>query len=47
MFTPAFPRQALHAYKLAFDHPLSGEKMKFEIALPEDMRALIGGLTNS
>ena len=42
--TPPFPRQALHAYKLAFDHPLSGESMRFEIALPEDMRALIEGL---
>ena len=42
--TPPFPRQALHAYKLAFDHPLSGKSMNFEIALPEDMRALIEGL---
>ena len=42
---PAFPRQALHAYKLAFDHPDGGEKMNFEIALPEDMRALIDSLT--
>lgn len=40
MFTPAFPRQALHAYKLAFAHPLSGEAMAFEVDLP-------GGLTNS
>ena len=43
--SPAFPRQALHAYKLAFEHPVGGEKMNFEIALPEDMRALIDGLT--
>ncbi len=42
--TPAFPRQALHAYKLAFDHPQSGEAMRFEIALPDDMRTLIEGL---
>ncbi len=45
--TPPFARQALHAYRLAFDHPLSGDKMRFEIALPEDMQALIDGLTNS
>ena len=42
---PAFPRQALHAYKLAFDHPDGGKKMNFEIALPDDMRALIERLT--
>ena len=45
--SPAFARQALHAYKLAFTHPDSGEKMRFEIALPDDMRALIEGLTGS
>lgn len=43
--TPPFARQALHAYKLAFDHPDGGARMSFEIALPEDMRALIDGLT--
>ena len=42
---PAFARQALHAYKLAFNHPDDGAAMRFEIALPEDMRALIDGLT--
>ena len=42
---PAFPRQALHAYKLAFDHPDGAKKLSFEIALPEDMAALIDGLT--
>ena len=44
---PPFPRQALHAYKLAFIHPDSGRKMRFEIALPEDMQALIDSLTVS
>ena len=43
--TPPFPRQALHAYKLAFLHPDSGETMRFEVALPADMQALIDGLT--
>ena len=42
---PAFPRQALHAYKLAFDHPDGAKKMNFEIDLPDDMRGLIDGLT--
>ena len=45
--SPAFPRQALHAYKLAFEHPSDGKPMNFETALPEDMQALIEGLTRS
>ena len=36
----AFPRQALHAYKLEFIHPITEELMEFEIDLPEDMQAL-------
>lgn len=43
--TPAFPRQALHAHRLAFIHPISGAAMEFAAALPEDMQALIEGLT--
>lgn len=30
-------RQALHAYKIAFLHPLTNQKMLFEISLPNDM----------
>ena len=30
-------RQALHATRLAFDHPVTGEPMVFEAPLPEDM----------
>ncbi|MFT3856819.1 MAG: RluA family pseudouridine synthase [Aquabacterium sp.] len=30
-------RQALHAARLAFAHPISGETLVFEAALPEDM----------
>lgn len=38
---PALSRQALHARKLTFEHPLSGEQVTFEAPLPEDMvRAL-------
>ena len=34
-------RQALHALSLAFDHPVTGERMKFEAPFPEDFeRAL-------
>lgn len=35
------PRQALHAKSLGFIHPKSGEKMYFEVSLPEDMREVI------
>ncbi len=36
----AFPRQALHARLLGFRHPLSGEAMRFETALPDDLARL-------
>ncbi|MEM9363581.1 MAG: RluA family pseudouridine synthase [Bacteroidota bacterium] len=32
------PRQALHAKTLGFEHPTTGEFMKFDSELPEDMR---------
>ncbi|MYM54627.1 RluA family pseudouridine synthase [Thalassovita mangrovi] len=40
----AFPRQALHAAVLGFTHPVSGEVMRFEAPMPDDMQALIGAL---
>lgn len=36
----AIPRQALHAFELSFEHPVSREKMTFQAPLPEDMREL-------
>jgi len=39
-----FPRQALHAYRLALTHPASGERMTFESDLPEDMQCLLQAL---
>ncbi len=39
-----FPRQALHAYLLGFEHPVTGEEMTFESELPEDMQALADAL---
>jgi 23S rRNA pseudouridine1911/1915/1917 synthase len=30
-------RQALHAARIAFDHPASGERLTFEARLPDDM----------
>lgn len=40
----AFRRQALHAFRLGFEHPLSGEPMLFESPLPDDMRELLDAL---
>ncbi len=36
----AFPRQALHAFLLGFEHPETGEEMRFESPLPDDMAEL-------
>ena len=36
-----FPRQALHAQVLGFIHPVSGESLRFEADIPQDMTALI------
>ncbi|GFS04092.1 pseudouridine synthase [Elysia marginata] len=35
------PRQALHAKRLGFLHPITKEKMSFDSALPEDMEGVI------
>jgi 23S rRNA pseudouridine1911/1915/1917 synthase len=36
-----FPRQALHAASLGFNHPRTGRPIRFEAALPADMTALL------
>jgi 23S rRNA pseudouridine1911/1915/1917 synthase len=36
-----FPRQALHAATLAFDHPVSGKRLEFEAPLPGDLAELV------
>ncbi len=36
-----FPRQALHAFSLGFEHPVTGERMYFEAPLPSDFVELI------
>ncbi|MBT8119535.1 MAG: 23S rRNA pseudouridine(1911/1915/1917) synthase RluD [Gammaproteobacteria bacterium] len=36
-----FKRQALHAWRLSFAHPVTGEDVTFEAALPDDMQQLI------
>lgn len=35
------PRQALHARVLGFTHPKTGQHLRFEAALPEDMKTVI------
>ena len=40
----SFKRQALHAKRLEFAHPVSGKPMRFSCAIPTDMRAVIDAL---
>jgi 23S rRNA pseudouridine1911/1915/1917 synthase len=40
----AFPRQALHARLLGFTHPISGQALCFDSAVPADMARLISNL---
>lgn len=35
-------RQALHAYRLAFEHPATGEMLEFQAPLPPDLRQALG-----
>lgn len=40
-------RQALHAKMLGFDHPITGEHLKFENDLPQDMQKLLTAIQNT
>jgi 23S rRNA pseudouridine1911/1915/1917 synthase len=40
----AFPRQALHAWRLALRHPVSGVEMSWESPLPADFAQLLASL---
>jgi 23S rRNA pseudouridine1911/1915/1917 synthase len=40
----AFPRQALHAWRLGLIHPVSREPMNWEAGLPDDMQTLLTAL---
>ncbi len=40
----ALGRQALHARLLGFEHPASGERMRFEAKLPDDLERLLRAL---
>ncbi len=39
--TPIIDRQALHASTLEFDHPITGERMTFNVPIPQDMLDLL------
>lgn len=41
-----FPRQALHAQTLAFEHPATGQHCEFETPLPDDFLQLLEVLRN-
>jgi 23S rRNA pseudouridine1911/1915/1917 synthase len=44
---PGLRRPALHAWRLAFDHPSSGEPLAFESPLPADLAAVRDGLRDT
>lgn len=37
-------RQALHAHKISFSHPMTGKHMDFCVPMPDDMRRLVGNV---
>ena len=39
-FLKHLKRQALHAGRLEFTHPMTGKRLCFEVPLPDDMREL-------
>ena len=39
-----FKRQALHAWRLGFDHPAEQKRVRFEAPMPDDMKKLISTL---
>ena len=41
---PLLERQALHAAAIEIDHPVTGERMRFEAPLPADMERILAAL---
>jgi 23S rRNA pseudouridine1911/1915/1917 synthase len=37
----AFPRQALHAWRVAFTHPITGDPVRIEASVPNDLERLL------
>jgi 23S rRNA pseudouridine1911/1915/1917 synthase len=44
---PVLSRQALHAKRISFNHPATGERVTFEAPLPEDMQDVLEILRSS
>ena len=42
--TMGIERQALHAFRLSFEHPITGQALSFEAPLPDDMTQLLARL---
>ncbi len=40
----SFPRQALHAFELAFEHPVTNQLVKWNSDMPDDMNGLLNTL---
>jgi pseudouridine synthase, RluA family len=45
-FAVLLSRQALHAWRLAFDHPSDGRRLEFEAPLPDDMARVLSPFRN-
>lgn len=45
-FLKKFTRQALHSYKISFEHPRTKKEISFEIPLPSDLQTLQNCLEN-
>jgi 23S rRNA pseudouridine1911/1915/1917 synthase len=43
----AFGRQALHAYRLSFRHPVDGRSLSFEAPIPADLSGIVARLRRS
>lgn len=46
-FIKLFSRPALHAYRLSFDHPITGKRMEFAAQMPPDLEVLLDDLARS
>jgi 23S rRNA pseudouridine1911/1915/1917 synthase len=42
-----FARQALHAFRLQFTHPVTGKPIRFEAPVPGDFASLVARLRKS
>ncbi|MEY4675654.1 MAG: hypothetical protein RLZZ470_161 [Pseudomonadota bacterium] len=42
--SPQIERQALHAYRLGFAHPFTGETLQFQTPMPTDMQAALAAM---